>query len=83
MVSLAVMVGRVKMSLKYKFDILARLKEAGYSTYRIRQEKIFGEAVLQQIRNNKPVSWENIEKLCALLGCQPGDIMEYVPDGER
>ena len=71
------------MPVKYKMDVIAALKAAGYSTYRIRKEKLMGEATLQLIRDDKPVSWENIAAICALLDCQPGDIMEYVPeDGE-
>lgn len=68
------------MPVVYKFDVLSALKKAGYSTYRIRKEKILGEATLQKFRNNEPVSWENIATLCELLNCQPGDIMEYVED---
>jgi len=68
------------MSIIYKVNIIDKLKSAGYSTYRIRKEKIFGEATLQKIRNGEPVSWENISAICALLDCQPGDIMEYVED---
>lgn len=65
------------MPLRYKIDILAALKEAGYTTYRIRQEKVFNEATLQQLRQGSIVSWKQIEKLCALLNCQPGDLLEY------
>ena len=68
------------MSIRYKMDVIAALKEAGYSTYRIRQEKIFGEATLQKIRRGEPVSWENVDTLCRLLGCQPGDLVEYEPE---
>ena len=25
------------------------------------------------------ITWENIETLCGLLNCQPGDIVEYAP----
>ena len=65
------------MPIKYKIDILTALKETGYTTYKIRKEKIFGEATLQKIRNGELVSWENISTLCKLLNCQPGDIVEY------
>ena len=34
--------------LKYKFDVLSELKNRGYSSYKIRKEKIFGEAILQK-----------------------------------
>lgn len=68
------------MPIKYKMDVLAALKEAGYSTYKLRKEKLLGESVLQQIREGVPVSWANLARLCALLDCQPGDLLEYVED---
>ena len=71
------------MPIVYKTDILAALKEAGYSSYKIRKEKLMGEATLQKIRNNEPVSWENIATICKLLNCQPGDILEYTPDAKE
>lgn len=70
------------MPVTYKIDVLEKLKEKGYSTYRLRKEKLLAEATIQNIRNGDLVSWENISRLCALLGCQPGDIVEYVESGE-
>ncbi len=67
------------MSLRYKMDILEALKEAGYSAYRLRKEKILGERVVQQLRQGELVSWATVEKVCTLLNCQPGDLVEYVP----
>ena len=32
--------------IKYEIDVLEALKAAGYSTYRIRKEKIFAEGTL-------------------------------------
>lgn len=68
------------MPVKYKIDVLAALKEAGFSTYRLRKERLLGESVLQQIREGIPVSWPNIGRICELLKCQPGDILEYTED---
>lgn len=65
------------MPITYKIDVLAALKEKGYTTYRIRQEKIFGQRVLQQLREKAPVSWEVLTRICQLLECQPGDILQY------
>lgn len=65
------------MPIKYKVNILAALKYRGYSTYRLRKDKLLGEATIQQLRNNELVSWANMTKLCELLDCQPGDILEY------
>ena len=68
--------------LKYKFDILQQLKELGYNTNRIRKEKLIGENSLQYLREGKPVGAKTLDRLCALLNCQPGDILEYIPDNE-
>lgn len=70
------------MPIKYKKDILGALKESGYSTYRLRNEKLFGESVIQQLRKGAMVSWANIDRICSLLQCQPGDILEYSEGGE-
>ena len=67
------------MPIKYD-KLMNLLKEKGYSTYRIRKNKLMGEATVQKLRNKEPVSWENISTICKLLECQPGDIMEYVED---
>lgn len=68
------------MALQYKIDVLAALKEKGITTYKIRQEKILSESTVQKLRASKGVSWENLETLCRLLDCQPGDLMEYIKD---
>ena len=66
------------MAIVYKMDILAALKEAGYNTNRLRKEKLLAEGVIQSLRENKYLSLQNIDRICALLGCQPGDLLEYV-----
>ena len=72
------------MAIKYKIDIIESLKDRGYSSYRIRKERIFGEKTVQDFRNGKVVlSADCIEKLCNILGLQIGDIMEYVDDSEN
>lgn len=68
------------MDIRFKIDVLQALKDKGYSTYRLRKEKIMGEATIQQLRNGEIVSWENLSRICGLLQCQPGDLLEYVPE---
>ena len=65
------------MPLKYKIDVLAALKEKGYNTNKIRTEGLLSQSTLQKFRNQQGVSWENLETLCRLLDCHPGDLMEY------
>ena len=68
------------MPIKYKIDVLAALKAAGYNTNRIRKEKLLSESTLQRLRKGELINGENLGKLCELLRCQPGDILEYVPE---
>lgn len=64
--------------LKYKIDVLEALKEKGYSSYKIRKDKLIGEAQLTKIRSGDIASKETLNTICMLLDCQPGDILEYV-----
>ena len=68
------------MPIIYKVDVLAKLKEAGYNTNKIRKEKIMGESMLQKLREGQMVSWATMETLCELLDCQPADLIEYVKE---
>lgn len=63
--------------IKYKIDIMNALKKAGYTSYRLRKEKVFGEATIQKFRNGEYINFDNLDKLCELLQCQPADIIEY------
>ena len=67
--------------LKYKVNIVEELKRAGYSSYRMRKDKILGEATIQKLRDKSiMVNLETIQLICDLLQCQPGDLLEWVPD---
>lgn len=68
------------MAIQYKEDVLALLKSAGYPSTRIRAEKLLGQSYVQQLRKGELISWAALNKVCALLDCQPGDLLEYVPD---
>ena len=73
------------MAIRYKVDIMAKLKEKGYSSTKIREEKLIGQSYLQQLRHGGLVSWKTLDTICTLLDCQPGDLLEYVREapGDR
>ena len=60
--------------------LLKLMKQRGITSYTIRQNNIIGQATLQKIKNGGDIDTRTIAKLCKLLNCQPGDILEYVPD---
>ena len=68
------------MALRYKIDVLEALKRRGYTTYTLRKENLLSQSTIQKLREKKGLAWENIDNLCKLLECQPGDLFEYVPD---
>jgi len=58
------------------------LKEKGMKKQRLRTHEKYGiyAAGVDKLTKGKTIDTVTIGKLCALLECQPGDIMEYVPD---
>lgn len=69
--------------IRFKNGLLERLKEEGYSTYKLRKENIIGQSTIQAIRDCAEVGNGTVNKLCQILGCQPGDVLEYVPDPDH
>ena len=61
-------------------NIVERLAAAGYSTYKIRKEKLLPESTMQKLRSGGTVTTDTVDTLCRLLRCQPGDLMEYVDE---
>ena len=49
------------------------------SFYRLANEGIDAQT-LQRICHNRPVTTETLGKLCAIMGCQPGDLIDYQKD---
>ncbi len=70
------------MAIRLKIDILGALKEAGYTSYKLRQEKLLGERAIQKLRNGELPSWNELNTICRLIGKQVGELVEYVPDEE-
>lgn len=70
------------MPIKYKVDILALLREKGYTSYKIRQVGLINETALQKLREGRLISWDQLSNICEALNCQPGDLLEYAPDTE-
>lgn len=71
------------MPIKYE-KLFQMLKEKGWNTTRIRNENLLGQRTLTAIRNGTGgLDHRSIAKLCHVLECQPGDLMEYVEDSPK
>ncbi len=68
--------------MPFKYDKLFRLlEEKGITTYKIRKENIISQGSLTKMKNGEGnIDTRTLERLCKVLNCQPGDIMEYVEE---
>ena len=66
----------------FNVNVQDTLKNKGYTTYILQKKLKIPGAVVDKLKNNDPMVFNMviINKICALLDCQPGDILEYVPD---
>ena len=67
------------MPIKYD-KLLERMKAAGITSYTIKRDKIIGQATYKKIVEGGDIDTRTIAKLCDLLRCQPGDILEYISE---
>ena len=68
------------MAIVWKVNPTELLKEHGYSSYRIRQEKIFGQQTYRNLRELKPVGFDALDTICKLTRKKPGQLLDYIPD---
>jgi putative transcriptional regulator len=67
------------LSIKYD-KLFALIRERRKTEYFLRQNGI-SPSILDKLKHGKGgLDARTIQKLCKLLTCQPGDIMEYIPD---
>jgi putative transcriptional regulator len=58
------------------------LTQNGWSSYRLRKERLLSEGTMSRIRNGQPITTETIDTICRLCRCQPGDLIRWVPDDQ-
>ena len=68
---------------KYKIDVMKELSERGFTSTRMRKEKILSEATMQNLRKGKGITTETLNTICVILRCQPSDVLEIIPTDEE
>ena len=64
--------------IRYKINILEALKGAGYNTYRLHKEKLLSDGTVKKLRRgDTTLTIENLNAICDMLECQPGDLLEW------
>lgn len=65
--------------LYYKLDIMAALKDNGYSRTRLRKECLLGESAMQHLKRDEMIGPVTLDRICTLLGMSPGDLLGWKP----
>ena len=53
------------------------MKEKGVSQYRLLQEGVDNKT-LDSLKKNKNITMLTLEKICTIVGCQPGDVVRFI-----
>lgn len=56
------------------------MREKGIKKIDLRNTYGINPKTVDSLVKNRSVTVETIMQLCEILNCQPGDIMEYIPD---
>lgn len=67
------------MAITFK-KLLHLLVDRNMKDVDLRKAAGISAPTMTKIRQDKIVQTDVIDKICKALDCQPGDIMEYVPD---
>ena len=66
--------------LIYKVDVLDLLKKKGFTTYRLRVDRIIGSATMQKLKKGQMVGIIELGKRGNALKCQPGKLIERITE---
>lgn len=69
------------MPINYN-KLFALMKKKGIKKVYLRKNG-FNANTVDLLVKNKSVTIKTISKLCEMLDCQPGDILEYTPDENK
>lgn len=61
-------------------NVLQKLASKGWTSYRLKKEKVLSGSAIDRLRENRPITTETLNVVCRLCECQPGDLMIYSPD---
>ncbi len=60
------------------YKLLDMLNRRGMTREQLRIAIGAGPNTIAKISKNEPVTLTTIDKICEVLNCQPGDILEYI-----
>ena len=69
--------------IRFKIDVASALEEKGVNLYVAKTKKVLSQNTLNKVRTGSTeIKISSLDKLCAILNVQPGELLEYIPDEE-
>ena len=62
--------------------MLKLMEEKGITSYVCKRDNIIGQATYRKIKEGGDIVTRTIAKMCEVLNCQPGDLIEYVREAD-
>lgn len=59
------------------------MEQKGIKKRDLREQYGISPTIVNRLNNNSNVAVDTIMYLCEILNCQPGDILEYIPDDSQ
>lgn len=56
------------------------MKDRGVTTYTLIYKNGFSAYTITNLKRNKSITMNTLEKLCAVLKCTPNDIIEFIEE---
>lgn len=66
--------------LIYKVDVIDLLNQAGHNITYAKYHNGISQSAFSYIKNGKMVGTKMLDQICGVLQCQPGDLIEWIPD---
>ena len=70
------------MAIRINLDVVMAKRKIGLTELASKIDLTLANLSILKNNKAKAVRFSTLEALCSALACQPGDILEYVPDDE-
>lgn len=57
-----------------------KMKERNITTYALINKYSISSRIVNNLKHNKGITVDTLEKLCKILNCTPNDVIEFVDD---
>lgn len=66
--------------VKENINILELLGNLGFTSYKLRKEKIFSESSIQRLRKGELPSWKELDFICKTTMLDISELIEFIDD---